>query len=216
MSAARPILPQVSNLVNDIRYIRAAGLRIPRDRASWMAQCVIGTRLRARVAVPGTRRVACTSGGRRAPAGRDGRYRESAHRSGRFGPIPANASPAITIPNGHARAGVPDRPEPPARAHFLACGSRAQHWRGFQRPSATPVAGAALALGRDIRRRFRGHHWRGSPYPGGWSIAPVAARPPPRISPPLRRRTPMQAPLLGGHAHRAQSGDAVRRPGARR
>jgi hypothetical protein len=63
MSAAGPILPQVSNLVNDIRYIRAAGLRIPRDRASWMAQCVIGTRLRARVAVPGTRRVACTSGG---------------------------------------------------------------------------------------------------------------------------------------------------------
>jgi len=48
MSAAGPILPQVSNLVNDIRYIRVAGLRIPCDFASWMAQCVIGTRLRAR------------------------------------------------------------------------------------------------------------------------------------------------------------------------
>src|SRR5664280_287830 len=196
MSAAGPILPQVSNLVNDIRYIRVAGLRIPCDFVSWMAQCVIGTRLRARGGAWDAARGG-HFGGRRAPAGRDGGYRESAHRSGRFGPIFADASPVITIPNGHAGAGVPDRPEPPARAHFLACGSRAQPWRGFRRwvrrrlpvpPSrsgGTSDRDFKAIIGADFRIRAAG-----------------ASRPSQRgrhrgSSPLLRRRTLMQAPLLG-------------------
>jgi len=72
---------------------------------------------------------------------------------------------------------------------------------------ATPVAGAALALGRDIRQRFQGHHWRGFPYPGGWSIAPVAARPPPRIiaaasSPHTHAGSPARGPRASGTIRR--------------
>ena len=206
MSAAGPILPQVSNLVNDIRYIRAAGLRIPCDCASLVAHYVICTRLRARVSVPEMPRMPCTSGDTElllvATVGIANRPTGAGFRTNLCQCVAGNHYPEWARESGRpGSSGVAGAGTLPRL--WVTCAALAR----VPTLGATPVAGAALALGRDIRQRFQGHHWRGFPYPGGWSIAPVAARPPPRIiaaasSPHTHAGSPARGPRASGTIRR--------------